>query len=382
MKKFLHETFALLSLLLCLFLLTGCGAESNPSQEEGTTESSPIAQEIPPDNSIFHGPVRYLGNDDWVKEISLVNSSDNSTLITYHLSASYEETRAMLHSYIEAHLLDEVGLTEVMQSGFDPADAADSARAEFTYPGTTALDFSGENPEGVSLLLVLDGSVLFLRFAGEYGVIEDFLEPDTSIPAEEPVPEQSKPQTPTAKPSGDPAVLPDFLTVGEGYEVSNSTTSHWRIYVAEHTDVSAGDAYVQKLLELGYTVVYSENDPDSLGEYLLWELAHSELDAETIGEHDAHVIVECSTWRDSQELDIEFSPDITMAGEDSSSKPSPSGGGWVDCPSCYNGNCTACNGRGGKDSYSPGLPREWDECWKCDGDGDCDRCDGFGKVLG
>ena len=47
MKKFLHETFALLSLLLCLCMLAGCGAESNPSQEEGTTESSPIAQEIP-----------------------------------------------------------------------------------------------------------------------------------------------------------------------------------------------------------------------------------------------------------------------------------------------------------------------------------------------
>ena len=46
MKKFLYETFALLSLLLCLCMLAGCGAESNPSQEEGTTESSPIAQEI------------------------------------------------------------------------------------------------------------------------------------------------------------------------------------------------------------------------------------------------------------------------------------------------------------------------------------------------
>ena len=55
--------------------------------------------------------------------------------------------------------------------------------------------------------------------------------------------------------------------------------------------------------------------------------------------------------------------------------------GWEDCPSCYGGNCTACNGRGGKDSYSPGLPREWDPCWKCHGSGDCGKCGGFGKVL-
>lgn len=56
--------------------------------------------------------------------------------------------------------------------------------------------------------------------------------------------------------------------------------------------------------------------------------------------------------------------------------------GWVDCPSCYGGNCTACNGRKGQYSYSPGLPREWDPCWKCNGDGDCSKCNGFGKILG
>ena len=55
--------------------------------------------------------------------------------------------------------------------------------------------------------------------------------------------------------------------------------------------------------------------------------------------------------------------------------------GWEDCPSCYGGQCSACSGRGGKDQYSPGLPREWEPCWKCHGDGDCNRCDGFGKIL-
>lgn len=55
--------------------------------------------------------------------------------------------------------------------------------------------------------------------------------------------------------------------------------------------------------------------------------------------------------------------------------------GWKDCPDCFGGQCTACSGRGGKDQYSPGLPREWEPCWKCHGDGDCGKCNGFGKVL-
>ena len=55
--------------------------------------------------------------------------------------------------------------------------------------------------------------------------------------------------------------------------------------------------------------------------------------------------------------------------------------GWKDCPDCYGGQCSACSGRGGKDQYSPGLPREWEPCWKCHGDGDCSKCNGFGKVL-
>lgn len=71
-------------------------------------------------------------------------------------------------------------------------------------------------------------------------------------------------------------------------------------------------------------------------------------------------------------------PEPKEDSDDTSSTTS----GWVDCPNCYGGNCSACNGRKGKYSYSPGLPREWDPCWKCYGDGDCSKCNGFGKVLG
>ncbi|MBQ7084905.1 MAG: hypothetical protein IJM95_06590, partial [Anaerotignum sp.] len=115
-----------------------------------------------------------------------------------------------------------------------------------------------------------------------------------------------------------------------------------------------------------------------------WELAHRGLDAETISENGAHVIVQSNTytsWND-QTLSIEFSDGITMDGGDISISTPSTGGGYVDCPSCYGGNCTACNGRKGEYSYSPGLDREWEECWKCNGTGDCSRCGGDGQIFG
>lgn len=253
MKKSISRLFPL---LLTLLLLAGCGASPSelPSGEE-TVPVSTVTHEIPPlSDSVFHGPLRYLGSD-WVEEISVVSDmSDGSSLITYHLAVSRDEAQELLLPYIETHLLGEVGLTETMRTGFDLSD--EDSRIEFYYPDMTPLSFKDGNPEQVSMFLLLDSTFLCLRFSGDYGVIEDFLAPEPE-PAPEPAPE-----------------------------------------------------------------------PD----------------------------------------------------EDSSE--SSSGGGWVDCPSCYSGKCTACNGRGGKDSYSPGLPREWDECWKCYGDGKCDRCDGFGKILG
>lgn len=79
----------------------------------------------------------------------------------------------------------------------------------------------------------------------------------------------------------------------------------------------------------------------------------------------------------AQQAQAEAKPAAAKEAEDEEEYESV----WEDCPSCYGGQCSACGGRGGKDQYSPGLPREWEECWKCHGDGDCTKCDGFGKVL-
>ncbi len=78
-----------------------------------------------------------------------------------------------------------------------------------------------------------------------------------------------------------------------------------------------------------------------------------------------------------------FSEGSTMENDDSveSSFDDSTGGGYVDCSSCYGGNCTACNGSGGEYSYSPGLDREWESCWKCSGSGNCSSCSGSGQVF-
>jgi len=211
--------------------------------------------------------------------------------------------------------------------------------------------------------------------------VEESAEP---TPAPAPAPDSTPTPAPTPDPASDPSVLPDFLSVGTDYEVSNSTTTYWRIYTADHMDVSAVETYVQILQDMGYTLVHTETDLDSIGDYWLWEFAHSSLNADTIGIHGAHVTVDCSTYSPLgfQEVEIEFSHDLTMGGKDSAPSAPSSGGGYVDCPSCSGGNCTACGGRGGKDQYSPGLPREWEECWKCHGDGKCDKCNGFGQIFG
>lgn len=74
----------------------------------------------------------------------------------------------------------------------------------------------------------------------------------------------------------------------------------------------------------------------------------------------------------------------TAPADTTESEPEPEAqsSGYADCPSCYRGNCTACNGRKGEYSYSPGLDREWEECWKCNGTGNCSRCGGDGQIFG
>ena len=183
----------------------------------------------------------------------------------------------------------------------------------------------------------------------------------------------------------DPAVLPDFLQTGTDYEVSSSTTSHMKVYTADNMDISAVETYLDLLLDMGYEVVHTEEDDNSWGGvYRLWEFAHVDVEVDSISTHGAQVTVESSTYGkwDDQTLTIEFSDGLSMGGDDSIHVSSSTGGGYADCPSCSGGNCTACNGSKGEYSYSPGLDREWEDCWKCNGSGKCSKCGGSGQIFG
>ena len=47
-----------------------------------------------------------------------------------------------------------------------------------------------------------------------------------------------------------------------------------------------------------------------------------------------------------------------------------------NCPSCNDGICTYCNGKG----YTAIIGGNEVECNRCDGSGDCSRCDGTGEI--
>ena len=323
----------------------------------------------------------------------------------YWTNLPYEShSKSMLSYYIETHLLEEAGLTLLQQDEIELEDQMFSMLF-FTHPEAEVI------PETNYCLMLLfweadgGGTEVQIDYSDSLTLEEwDATAQAAPEPEHEPEPQSSDPSvlpdflkeewdaTAQAAPepehepepqSSDPAVLPDFLKTGTDYEVSSSTTSRMKVYTEDNMDISAVETYLQQLQNMGYAIVYTETD-DFKGIDRRWELAHRGLDAETISENGAHVIVQSNTytsWND-QTLSIEFSDGITMDSDNIPQSSSSSGGGYVDCPSCYGGNCTACNGSKGKYSYSPGLEREWKDCWKCNGTGKCSKCGGFGQIFG
>lgn len=374
-KELLKQKSRLLATALCLLLLTGCGAQ--PAYEpEPQPQPEPTEEEV-----VMPAPEHYFG-------MSATEVDGN----TYMFKSLPESPWNAFACYVRL-LTDQYGLVPdtILGGGSDfyfaslllpgNSDVKTNLQCRIFEDGTYTMATWFYGPVRFEDLEAAPNPVptMIVPAEGELPV-EESAEP---TPAPAPAPDSTPTPAPAPDPASDPSVLPDFLSVGTDYEVSNSTTTYWRIYTADHMDISAVETYVQTLQDMGYTILYTEVDSNSFGGmYHLWEFAHSGLDAETISTHGAHVTVESSTYGtwDDQTLDIEFSHDITMDSDALPSAPA-SDGGWVDCPSCSGGQCTACGGRGGKDQYSPGLPREWEECWKCHGDGNCTKCDGFGKVL-
>ena len=297
-------------------------------------------------------------------------------------------TKDMLDAYVD--LLSSGEFPFVMDDGINDIFSSDRRWYLFRYNDSQELYDAA--PNQIMVKYEPDYEQIFITIfnSGNFELVpvEPYNSDNTSYESTEQAPTPESEPEPQSEPepevqSSDPAVLPDFLETGTDYEVSSSTTSHMKVYTEDNMDISAVETYIQQLLDMGYAIVYTETY-DFKGIDRRWELAHSGLDAETISENGAHVIVQSNTytsWND-QTLSIEFSDGITMDGGDISISTPSTGGGYVDCPSCYGGNCTACNGRKGEYSYSPGLDREWEECWKCNGTGDCSRCGGDGQIFG
>ena len=357
-----RKTGRLLAAIMTLILFSGCGGNS-------VSVTEPAPQEIVK----LQGLAMWLDRDN-VFEIYERTAESGVFHQNYWTKLPYEShSKSMLNYYIETHLLEEAGLTLLRQDETE-IEGQMLSILFFTHPEAEVI------PETDYCLMLAfceaDDGGTEVRI--DYSDSLTFEELDATVQME---PEQkSEPKSAQAK---DPAVLPDFLKTGTDYEVSSSTTSHMKVYTEDNMDISAVKTYLQQLQNMGYAIVYTETD-DFKGIDRRWELAHSDLDVETISENGAHVIVQSNTytsWND-QTLSIEFSDGLSMDSDDVSQSSSSSGGGYVDCPSCYNGNCTACNGRKGEYSYSPGLDREWEECWKCDGTGRCSRCGGSGQIFG
>ena len=357
-----QKTGRLLVAIMTLILFSGCG---------GNTVS--VMESAPQEGVKLQGLAMWLDRDN-VFEIYERTTESGISQQNYWTNLPYEShSKSMLSYYTETHLLEETGLTLLQQDEIE-LEGQMFSMLFFTHPEAEVI------PETNYCLMLLfwetdgGGTEVLIKYSDSL-TLEEW---DATVQAE-----SEQEAAPNSVQSKNPAALPDFLQTGTDYEVSSSTTSHMKVYTEDNMDISAVETYLQQLQEMGYAIVYTETD-DFKDINRRWELAHSGLDAETISENGAHVIVQSNTytsWND-QTLSIEFSDGITMDGGDISISTPSTGGGYVDCPSCYGGNCTACNGRKGEYSYSPGLDREWEECWKCNGTGDCSRCGGDGQVFG
>lgn len=369
--KFKRLMSILLSMIMAVSLLAGCGGNS-------VSVTEPVPQEVVK----VQGPAMWL-NDDNVFEIYERTAESGVSQQKYWTNLPYEShSKSMLSYYIETHLLEEAGMTLFQQDEIE-LEGQMFSMLFFTHPKAEVI------PE-------TDYCLMLLFWEADGGGTEVLIKYSDSVTLEEwdaTVQAESEPESePKSAQSKDPAVLPDFLahdSSGE-YQLLDESRPDKAIYQADTIDAAyVAEAYVELLKEQGYTVVSEDiityaTDND---ETFKWFLSHVSVDADNVlDDSPGQVFVKLNVYDTSNKsvVSVSFSEGITMEdyGSGESSSDVSTGGGYVDCPSCSGGNCTACNGSKGEYSYSPGLEREWEECWKCRGNGKCSKCDGFGKIFG
>ena len=322
-----------------------------------------------PDPEIFFG---VSGNHYYYDALCYAHSIEFETA---------DVTKDMMDAYVD--LLNSSEFPFVMDDTLDNLFSGGRIWYIFKYNGSQELYDAAPNQIKVEYNPDYEKVIVEIRNRGNFALVpfESYNSDNVSYESADPEPQSS-----------DPSVLPDFLahdSSGE-YQLLGESRPNKAIYQAETTDAAyVAEEYVDLLKKHGYTVVADDittyaADNDETFE---WFLSHRSVDADDVlDDSPGQVRVRLNVYDTSNKsvVSVSFSEGITMEnyGDEGSSPDVSTGGGYVDCPSCYSGNCTACNGRKGEYSYSPGLDREWEECWKCRGTGRCSRCGGSGQIFG
>lgn len=205
------------------------------------------------------------------------------------------------------------------------------------------------------------------------------------------IPESEPTPTPEPTPGPevtDPSVLPDFLAndLSGKYTFWEESNDHKLTFEALDFDVAyVAEEYVELLTNMGYTVVYTEQDDHSSslgGEMLLWDLQHNDVRADALRSQSTgqvRVKVNSYTAWDKCTIVVEFSDGITMEGFSGGTGGSSDDDFWDECSACHgSGDCTHCGGDDKVSKFQAGIGWVELNCTFCSG-GRCPTCGGTGK---
>ncbi|MBR3866997.1 MAG: hypothetical protein IKM54_04290, partial [Butyricicoccus sp.] len=218
--------------------------------------------------------------------------------------------------------------------------------------------------------------------------------PQAAAPEPEPEPEPAPGPQPS---SSDPSVIPNFLDhdASGKYEMTDSSKAGMGSYAA--LDLNAdyvAQNYVDSLVNMGYSVVYTEEDVHSGrlgGIFKQWDLRHDGVNASALrNESSGQIRIKLNTYEiwDKCTVSVEFADGITMEGFDGGSGGGSSGSGGGSssnhldskrpCNICNRtGDCQTCGGDGYL--WSSANDKENRNCYSCR-NGKCRTCNGTGWI--
>ena len=381
------KRYIALFLTLMMLFQTGCGGENAaPHTQAPQPESSEQAEPLPPEPETepMRAPIQDITAFLHGMEPAESETMEDGMLFrNFHLDPG---AQGLTEQYMQL-LIDHYDMKLVTTVEKDH-DTAFTTFYYLNYAGpadiqTLSLDRADCNFFVGSVVYKDDASVqlgLYMPHDADY--VDDGHRADLSaIAAPEPEPE----------PAG-PEVIPDFLEndISGVFRAGNSAFDHAVCFLANDTTYySAAEAYVQLLIDMGYTLSDTEEKSMRTWSRMQWDLYYEGKDWDTIDDN-AHVRVKhLASDRDGErktEISITYSEDITYGGDEQfkggGGGGGSSGGSWnpnlpdhskLQCLTCDgSGDCPSCGGHGEK--TRAGITKD---CTRCDR-GDCPTCHGSG----